>query len=143
MACRAIIVKDSKLLCLRQKPYRGYVSDYWCTPGGGVDEGESLVSALEREIIEELGIKPVIGNLLYIQQFFHKAAKREEIEFFFHVLNADDFTNIDLSKTSHGDEEIQNVEFIQASKVDIRPRFLANELLTNLDNSTVKIFNYL
>ncbi len=63
LAARAIIVKEGKLLCLRQKAYRGYTSDYWCVPGGGIDDGESLTDALSRELIEELGVKPQIGEL--------------------------------------------------------------------------------
>ncbi len=143
IAARAIIVKDGKLLCLRHKPYQGFNTDYWCVPGGGLDEAESLTDAVAREVVEELGIKPVVGDLLFIQQFVHKAAEREEIEFFFRVLNVDDFDHIDLSKTSHGNEEIQTVEFIDPTKNEVRPRFLSKESLDNLSNRPVKIFNYL
>lgn len=75
VAVRGIILKDGKILCVRLKQYPGKATDdgcdYWCTPGGGVDVGEPLIPALEREIIEETAIKPAIGNLLYIQQFEH------------------------------------------------------------------------
>jgi ADP-ribose pyrophosphatase YjhB (NUDIX family) len=40
------------LLCRHEKPGK----EYWLLPGGGVDSGESLVEALRRELLEEVGI---------------------------------------------------------------------------------------
>ncbi|HET9545393.1 MAG TPA: NUDIX domain-containing protein, partial [Gaiellaceae bacterium] len=40
------------LLCRHEKPGR----EYWLLPGGGVNLGESLADALQRELTEEVGI---------------------------------------------------------------------------------------
>ena len=40
------------LLCRHEKVGR----HYWLLPGGGVNGGETLVRALQRELTEELGI---------------------------------------------------------------------------------------
>jgi 8-oxo-dGTP diphosphatase len=40
------------LLCRHEKPGK----EYWLLPGGGVNSGESLVDALRRELLEEVGI---------------------------------------------------------------------------------------
>lgn len=57
IAVRGIIVKDKKILCVRLNNYKGNAivneSEFWCTPGGGVDIGEPLIPTLEREMIEE------------------------------------------------------------------------------------------
>jgi 8-oxo-dGTP diphosphatase len=43
------------LLCRHEKPQK----EYWLLPGGGVNSGESLVDALERELREEVGVDEV------------------------------------------------------------------------------------
>ena len=142
VAVRGIFVIEGKLLCaklkLRNKP--GPVN-FWSVPGGGVDDHEALLPALEREIVEELGIKPLIGSLLYIQQY--ASDKEESMEFFFHILNPHDYLHIDLSKTSHGEIEIESIDFIDPRGHDVLPKFLATEDLSELEHKPVKIFNYL
>lgn len=44
--------EDRILLCRHEKPGK----QYWLLPGGGVNGGETLVRALQRELTEELGI---------------------------------------------------------------------------------------
>jgi 8-oxo-dGTP diphosphatase len=120
---RGIIFKDSMLLAQQLTPsFEGVRRDFWCTPGGGLEKGESLQHGLTREIIEETGVVPKISKLLFIQQF--NDGKRENLEFFFHIENADEFESINLDKTSHGKLEIERVEFITPVNYDILPAFL-------------------
>jgi len=44
--------RDRLLLCRHEKPGK----EYWLLPGGGVKSGESLVDALRRELLEEVGL---------------------------------------------------------------------------------------
>lgn len=70
IAVRGIIFKDGKLLGQQTKHPEGEAAhDYWCTPGGGLEGGESLHGGLHREMIEETGIGPRIGKLLFVQQY--------------------------------------------------------------------------
>ena len=124
---RGIISKNGKILAQQLKPgIDERERDYWCTPGGGLEEAESLIQGLNREIIEETGIAPKIGKLLFIQQFQDNNGQREkeQLEFFFNIENADDYKTIDLSATSHGDIEIKHVEFIDPKAHNILPAFL-------------------
>lgn len=125
IAVRALVVRDGKLLCVNLKREGGVTADFWCLPGGGVDPGESLLPALHREMIEETGIAPEIGALLYVQQF--RDDTREHLEFFFHVTNTEDYLNIDLASTSHGGIEIAAIDFIDPSTSVVMPKFLSSE----------------
>ncbi|MGB4957464.1 MAG: NUDIX domain-containing protein [Candidatus Saccharimonas sp.] len=49
VTAKAVIRKDDKVLVVWDK------GGFWNLPGGGIDHGESVESALERELFEELG----------------------------------------------------------------------------------------
>lgn len=144
VSVRAICVKDGKLFCVKNTAYlTGKPNEFWCVPGGGVDDGEDLVTALKREIMEELGIEAQVGPLLYIQEYFDKRLQKVYLEFFYLVTNSEDFMNIDLTQTSHGVEEIAEFGFIDTSKEFVLPKFLSTESLINLIDQPVKKFDYL
>jgi ADP-ribose pyrophosphatase YjhB (NUDIX family) len=121
---RGIIIKDGKLFCQKLKnPRTVHVDELWSIPGGGIDFGESLQDGLTREMIEETGIKPKIGNLLFIQQFM--AGEREQLEFFFHIKNANDYEVIKLEETTHGMVEVAECGFVDPKTTHILPKFLS------------------
>ena len=123
---RAIIWRDGKLLAAKQKNTDGSETKYWCTPGGGLDPGESLQEGVAREIMEETGIEAKVGKLLFIQQFnSEREGRDEELEFFFHIENPEDFDVIDLANTSHGLEEIAHIEFIDPAVEYILPTLMS------------------
>lgn len=127
IAVRGVIVHQNKLLCVRLKKYGTVIpGDFWCLPGGTVENGEILATALERELMEELAVKADIGKLLYINQF-HWGGK-DHLEFFFSILNPMDFLELDLVKASHAAEEIAEVKFI-----DTRTHHILPEMLTEKD----------
>ncbi len=61
---KAIVIKDGKLLLIHR--FRDG-NEYYAFPGGGVEEGEDLDTALKREILEETG-----RNLLSFEQIFEQ-----------------------------------------------------------------------
>lgn len=51
VAIRVLIIQDDKVLLVKEAD-----DDWWALPGGGVDHGETVASALVREVEEELGV---------------------------------------------------------------------------------------
>ena len=139
---RAIIHKNGTLFALKQIKH-GKVNEFWSTPGGGLDPMESLKDGLTRELVEETGVKPVVGSLLFVQQY-KESETEEQLEFFYHVTNANDYENIDLTATTHGEIEISEYGFINPKTDLILPRFLGTvDLEQSVNTSQVKTFTYL
>ena len=123
MGARGIIEYDGKFFLVRN-----VVSpDFWCLPGGGIEEGEDVMSAIVRELIEETGITPEIGNLLYIHQVKDPIGFGTP-EFLFHIKNGIDYLNFNIHRTTHGEAELAEAGFVDINTVTVLPEFLKAEL---------------
>lgn len=147
ISVRGIASHDGKVLCVRLRPderkVRAEGGDFWCLPGGGLEDGEALLDGITREMLEETGIHPIIGRLLFIYQFAFDG--KEYLEFFFHISNASDYLHVDLSKTTHGVKELAEIDFIDPKAVRVLPAFLATEPLQDIarGNGPVQMMSYL
>ncbi len=144
VAVRGIIVHEAKLYAQRlHDESQGTTNEYWSTPGGGLDYGEDLLGGLTREIIEETGVSPKIGQLLLVQQFMSKGV--EQLEFFFLIENSADFLDVELISTTHGTIEIAEHGFVDPSATHILPSLLCELRLSELTQPGVpaKIISYL
>lgn len=138
---RGIIMKDGKLFAQQLTPdHNGAERDFWCTPGGGLDKGESLIDGLNREMVEETGVMPDIGKLLFIQQYTDE--RGQQLEFFFHIKNADDYETIDLSTTSHGELEIKDFGFVDRKTHNVLPAFLQTIDIQDYIDSDKPVYIY-
>lgn len=139
---RGLIYKNGNLFGQKLHKTSG---DWWCTPGGGVYLKESLHDALTREMLEETGIKPVIGRLVLVQQFATKGitshGEDEQLEFFFRIENAEDYQTINLQNTSHGTLEIAEFGFVDPTEKNMLPTILQTpELLDTLAHERPVLF---
>lgn len=78
---------------------------------------------MKRELIEELGVEPVIGDLVYTQEFV-RSDGTTTFDFWYEIKNSEDFLDVDISRCSHGFEHSEvgfydeNSEFSGAVKPD-------------------------
>ena len=68
-AARAIIIKNDSVLLVQMKNEEG---EFFILPGGGQVHGETLIQAVERECMEELGISVSVGRLVYTREYIGK-----------------------------------------------------------------------
>lgn len=106
---RGIILDEGELLVVKHS----HDHNYYALPGGHLEYGESVIECIEREIKEELGIKPKIGKLLYVHDFIDKEEGVQSVEFFFEIVNAYEYRNIDGLERTHAHEI---VDFIWAKR---------------------------
>jgi 8-oxo-dGTP pyrophosphatase MutT (NUDIX family) len=123
MGARGIIYHEGKFLLVRIKAY----PDFWCLPGGGIEPGEDVLSAIRRELIEETGIAPKIGKLLYVHQI-KRADGYGAPEFLFHIMNGEEYLKLDLATTTHGELELAEADFKVIADIFVLPAFLKDEL---------------
>jgi ADP-ribose pyrophosphatase YjhB (NUDIX family) len=122
VTCRALIIDKNELLMVRHNPK----FDYLALPGGRLEVGEHVTDCLERELIEELGIRAQVGQLAFINDWVGPADHR--VEFFFLVNNGADFRHADTSTSTHG-YELAEIVFGDPTnpKFNLLPSFLRSK----------------
>lgn len=119
---RAIILHEGKLLVVRHPHDTSFVA----LAGGHLEWGEDLKECLSREIIEELGVKPDIGRLFYINTFT-QIDNKQYVEFFFEIKNGVDYLDTKKLTRSHAHEIAEIVWVSPMDDVRILPKTLAED----------------
>lgn len=137
---RAIVLDGDRIILIkRTKPG---IAPYWITPGGGVEPDDaSLLSALHREIDEELGGKVVHAVPVFVDTTEHLAddgSHGVKVVYFF-VCRLE---SMDLDRRHgpeitdpNGEYEVVRVPFTRMglASVDIRPLTLRHYLDANIE----------
>ena len=82
---RAILFNEQGEVCLHliSRDDQFGKQEYFETPGGGVEENETLISALHREIKEEVGCKIKVEEELGVVKDFYNLINRENENHYF------------------------------------------------------------
>jgi len=123
---RAIIFHEDKLLVVKNNN-----SDFYALPGGHLEFSENIQESLKREIFEELGVEAEIGRLLYVNNFIE--GDKQSIEFFFKVINSEDFLNIDKLKGTHS-FELVDIAWLHK---DTDKKILPEQIKIDFQNETL------
>ena len=110
--------------------------EVWLPPGGGVEFGEPLVKALEREFLEETGLIVKVGELVYINELLQEPY--HAIEFYFLVEQESGI--LSLGADPEFDEEHQILKEIaffrkeQMQLLEVAPSYLKEEFWQRLNS---------
>lgn len=122
---RGIIIHEGKLLGVKHP----HDTSFCALPGGHVEWEENIKECLHREMIEELGVAPEIGRLLYINNFMDGDIG-QSVEFFFEITNGQDYLNIEHLKTTHAHEIAEVCWLEQSGTVPLLPKRLWEDFKT-------------
>jgi 8-oxo-dGTP diphosphatase len=115
----AILRWRGRVLLIRQeKPGK----EYWLLPGGGVNSGESLVDALQRELSEEIGIVgfeeelPVEGPVAIVDSISPERsfASKHVV----HIIFAGDLPDVSLEAVAARDAAVRGHRLFSTSELD-------------------------
>lgn len=125
-----LIVRNEKLLLLKMKsPTRD--RPFWIPPGGGVELGEPLESALQREILEETGISIRKPEMWYISEYIHKPWHAVEFYFFCREAKGDPHLGSDpeLDDDQQFLMDCSFVRFQELSQIPLVPTYLSTKFI--------------
>jgi ADP-ribose pyrophosphatase YjhB (NUDIX family) len=106
------------LLCRHEKEGK----ERWLLPGGGVNSGESLVQALQRELAEEVGIVgfgdelPVEGPVAIVDSI--SPERSYPSKHVVHIIFAGDLSGTSLEAVTSHDAAVRGHRLFHASELD-------------------------
>lgn len=83
-----ICVEDDKVLMIGHKAIVGE-GIFWCPPGGGIDENETLEEGIIREFREETGLNVEVEKFLFINEFIKNPLHGVEAFFLVKILSGE------------------------------------------------------
>lgn len=138
------IVDDRVLLC--REPFL----PFWYLPGGRVQTNENSLDALRREFLEEVGVEPEVGRLIFVVDNIFSQDNRtiQEVGLYFEVTLPAGGEPLAWSEPHRRPDDAAGLmhEFAWFSlsgieAVDVRPPFL-REHLANLPGSTLHLVEH-
>lgn len=135
VAARAVVLDpdDRILLVLFRSPHTGV--EWWATPGGGLDPGETHEDAIRRELHEEAGIDAAPGPCVWTREHTFEWADRlvRQIERYYLVRVESDelaphFSVDELAAEGLHERRWWTLDELERSKDDFAPRRLTGLL---------------
>jgi len=121
---RGIIINENKILIVKHLK-----SQNIALPGGRLEEGEGILDCLKREMTEELGVVPEVGNILYVNRFTN--GEDQYFEFLFHIKNPKDYLDLEKKERTHA-FELESLSWISPEdKINFLPERLSDDFKNN------------
>jgi 8-oxo-dGTP diphosphatase len=71
LSVRCIVTDESSVLMVKHRDHdaSNAQGEFWVLPGGGVERGESIMQAAEREVLEETGLSVRAISVVHLREF--------------------------------------------------------------------------
>jgi len=144
VSTKAIIIENGKILLLKHEDQDG---DWYCLPGGGQENGETLKEALIRECMEEIGATVEVKDVLFIRDYIAKnhefkdeeSLNTHQIELMFECSIDENYIPFTGMKPDSTQKEVLWIELKDLSKLRFYPKEMKSYLQKDID-SRVKIY---
>lgn len=118
-----ICTVGEQLLLVRHKGL-GELGELWLPPGGGIEAGQAVPENLEREFLEETGLKVKTGLFLFVHEHLQEPLHAVELFFTVRVLGGRLITGTDPELPA-GRQLIQEVRYFSFQELKaLDPRHL-------------------
>jgi 8-oxo-dGTP diphosphatase len=134
---RALIIRDESVLVVEKADARGL---RYLLPGGGQRHGETLLDAVRRECLEEIGTHVAVSELAFVRDYLswnHSAGDPDKdfqvVEFVFRCSVPRDYRPQAGSKPDSGQTSTKWIALGDLSNV----RFLPRDLIERIQSSSL------
>ncbi|MCS7076360.1 MAG: NUDIX hydrolase [Bacteroidia bacterium] len=130
-----IHIQDKKILLVKHHALQGE-GFFWAPPGGGLQFGETLTQAIQREFLEETGLHVKVEHLIAVTEYLSLPLHAIELFFQVHVLNGTLIQGKDPEISAHNqlisDVKMLSLQEIQALKQTIQPKHTFHKVLDDV-----------
>ncbi|NLN46089.1 MAG: NUDIX domain-containing protein [Clostridiaceae bacterium] len=114
-SAKALIIKDGKMLAVKLEDEDGV---FFIMPGGGQETEELLPQAVCREVMEEIGIRVAVHDLVFVVEGVHgEASHRVDLVFLC------DFLGEIHGAVLHGDTNQIGFDWLSVSELNTAPLY--------------------
>ena len=127
-AVRAVVIRKDRILLLRKQG--GGRAERFTLPGGAQDPGESLIDALNRECVEEIGTPVDAIELAYVADFIklrntEPPSRRHVVDFLFRCRVPDNYSPRNGDRPDRHQVEVVWAELSALERVPLFPHYLS------------------
>jgi len=128
-AARALIIRDNQILLLRKQG--GGRPERFALPGGSQDPGESLIEALNRECIEEIGTPVDAVELVHVADFIklrdtQPPSRRHVVDFLFRCRVPGDYSAHSGERPDRHQVEVVWADLADVEEMPLFPHYLTS-----------------